>query len=923
MRHFLSLTFLLLVCVCQAQTGYNFTAAWVKTWDGAYHNYDVAEDVKVDAAGNIYVLGLTTISSTENRFVLIKFDTNGTFQWQQLFGSAGTQVVDPMPRMRVDAKGNAYIACTYKTATRGNCFFVTKYDTTGKLIFGNYFDLDPQSEYNDSPTDLAVGNDGSVVVVGYGFDYPVGYGIVLKYSTTGAYAWHQTMFNSYSTSARSVVLDNKGYVYVAADSLIEYGNFAITTYKFLANTGKLLWHFSEPKNSYAAAMSIGLDTQGRVVVYGQKLRSDGTKSIYSFRRSAYDGSIQPSNFYTYPDAGTLNFGTTQTLAATRMAVGSDDTAFCIGQGSVGANNILLVALGGYGGGWGGSGVGATDNTKAVRGADVVADKHGAGFFIGTLPTDMNGIVSEDIRVMRRRNGTGDADYTWRPAIDGKDYGVAIDIDKDEDLICVGHTQNQNVYDIVLFKLVQTPYALPDTYHAYQNRPLQVNAADGLRKNDVGAEKSSVVKQTETTHGALTLYDDGSFVYTPANNFVGYDEFNYYETKGAIMGQGSTVRIWVHPSVTKLVLPTEIVGGEGPAPTAQVFVYTYETGEPLPGTFTTSDPAHVKMPATWTMPSGEYHYAFPFSTLAVTQDTTVTITASRGGTQASSTMVLKPGGLGYLLLAPNNMVGGGTGTGTVRLTGPAPAGGAVVNLIRGPSTNAPFSVTIPAGSVKTTFTFGTGGVAATTQTSISASRGTVKLTTALTLRPPPVLTKFGLSSAAVYGGQNVTATVTLDSNAAQTGTKVNISDNENAVITPTDVVVPVNASTASFIVKTTNVATTTQASITAVLGATSITVGLSLEPSPMISKFSVVTPVTGGTTTTATITLDRAATVGSVRVITSDSSAYATCPSSVLIAKNGTGITFSIPTAKVNAKTLVTVRATLAGVTKSVTLTLNP
>jgi hypothetical protein len=60
------------------------------------------------------------------------------------------------------------------------------------------------------------------------------------------------------------------------------------------------------------------------------------------------------------------------------------------------------------------------------------------------------------------------------------------------------------------------------------------------------------------------------------------------------------------------------------------------------------------------------------------------------------------------LSPACVRGGLTSTGTIRLSGPAPSGGTVVNLSSDHTSYAtvPSSVTVPAGATSTTFTVNT-------------------------------------------------------------------------------------------------------------------------------------------------------------------------------------------------------------------------
>jgi hypothetical protein len=72
-----------------------------------------------------------------------------------------------------------------------------------------------------------------------------------------------------------------------------------------------------------------------------------------------------------------------------------------------------------------------------------------------------------------------------------------------------------------------PTAVDDTYTTHANQVLAVPAA-GVLLNDTFSSLSglSVSLVTETTHGVITLYSDGSFLYVPESGYVGVDTFVY-------------------------------------------------------------------------------------------------------------------------------------------------------------------------------------------------------------------------------------------------------------------------------------------------------------------------------------------------------------------------------------------------------------
>lgn len=93
-------------------------------------------------------------------------------------------------------------------------------------------------------------------------------------------------------------------------------------------------------------------------------------------------------------------------------------------------------------------------------------------------------------------------------------------------------------------------------------------------------------------------------------------------------------------------------------------------------------------------------------------------------------------LSSLTLNPTTVIGGAqSSTGTVTLSGPAPAGGAQILLSSNNSAaSVPSSVTVPAGATSATFTVNTSIVLFSTSVTISASYGGNTLTATLTVTP---------------------------------------------------------------------------------------------------------------------------------------------------------------------------------------------
>jgi uncharacterized protein (TIGR03437 family) len=97
----------------------------------------------------------------------------------------------------------------------------------------------------------------------------------------------------------------------------------------------------------------------------------------------------------------------------------------------------------------------------------------------------------------------------------------------------------------------------------------------------------------------------------------------------------------------------------------------------------------------------------------------------------------------LTLSSSSVIGGGPVTGTINLSAPAPAGGAVVSVFDTNSiaASAPATVTVPAGSESTTFTITTTVVTSSQAITIFASYGGVSQQASLSVTPPSTAPSF--------------------------------------------------------------------------------------------------------------------------------------------------------------------------------------
>jgi hypothetical protein len=95
---------------------------------------------------------------------------------------------------------------------------------------------------------------------------------------------------------------------------------------------------------------------------------------------------------------------------------------------------------------------------------------------------------------------------------------------------------------------EPPEAEPDSYIAFEDTTLVVEAADGVLENDTDREGARLTVEvlTTTPDGVLVLAEDGSFTYTPKQDFDETDSFTYQVSDGTATTGPVPVTITVTP-----------------------------------------------------------------------------------------------------------------------------------------------------------------------------------------------------------------------------------------------------------------------------------------------------------------------------------------------------------------------------------------
>jgi hypothetical protein len=280
--------------------------------------------------------------------------------------------------------------------------------------------------------------------------------------------------------------------------------------------------------------------------------------------------------------------------------------------------------------------------------------------------------------------------------------------------------------------------------------------------------------------------------------------------------------------------------------------------------------------------------------------------------------IAPTSLSSLALNPTSVVGGAqSSTGTVTLSGPAPAGGTQVLLSsNNGAASVPASVTVLAGSSSATFTVSTSVVVTSTPVTVSASFAGLTLTATLTVNPaavPPSITKQPASQT-VTAGQTATFTVAATGTAPLTyqwrKNGAAIAGTTSTSYTTPATTTGDNGAHFTVVVSNTGGSATSNAATLTVTAPLPTVASLTLNP----------TSVLGGLgSSTGTVTLSGPAPAGGAQVLLSSDNSAASVPASVTVPAGASSATFTVSTSTVLISTSANISASYNNTTRTATL----
>lgn len=203
-----------------------FTNAGVLLWQKHIQenvNYFQTHDLAVDSSDNVYV-ALTNNSNINQDLAILKFDSEGTLEWQQQYHPQDGEVDSRVTVGSMSISGTNIFISGWYVADLSNAFnrgFIMRASTTdGALSWFRAFDHVQETEVYG----MEVGADGNPVVVGriYGGEGPQDSAFVTKFAATdGSGVWNNSIFDvptGVEYSGGDVTIDGQNNVYVSLNS---------------------------------------------------------------------------------------------------------------------------------------------------------------------------------------------------------------------------------------------------------------------------------------------------------------------------------------------------------------------------------------------------------------------------------------------------------------------------------------------------------------------------------------------------------------------------------------------------------------------------------------------------------------------------------------------------------------------------------
>lgn len=272
----------------------NGTEQWAAQYNGSKSMGDCANAISTDNMGNIYVTGYSIGNNTSEDYMTIKYSGEGQELWVARYNGPVNDS-DIAKDIAVDNAGNIYVtgdSCIGHYGIDQNIAINTiKYDLEGNQIWAAQYSMPNGGEARSN--DIIVDKDGNIYITGstnYKVDkYNTSDAVTIKYDKNGKELWvaHYNSPEKLFDGANALVVDNNGNVITAGSSASIGGYADFITIKYNSE-GKERWYsrYNSPKGLRDVAIAIASDEDGNVYVTGYAYTSENSTDFVTIKYPA-------------------------------------------------------------------------------------------------------------------------------------------------------------------------------------------------------------------------------------------------------------------------------------------------------------------------------------------------------------------------------------------------------------------------------------------------------------------------------------------------------------------------------------------------------------------------------------------------------------------------------------------------------------
>lgn len=254
---------------------------WDITFDGADGGYNSANDVAVDAAGDVYAVGEIDVPDDFGNLWVGKYGADGDEDWFDTF-NGGADDYDTALGIAVDADGFVYAVGSVVDPGEKANVWVRKYGPDGDEVWTRSFN-NTDFDLDDEAHDVAVDAEGGVYVVGFTMVGLSDTDLWLrKYNADGDVEWTVTEAGSADGVDRGtgVAVGPDGALYVVGWLITSGTGSDILVRRYDPETGDEIWTDLVNYDGAEQAQDVAVDDAGNIYVVGEAPVTDEATNIW-------------------------------------------------------------------------------------------------------------------------------------------------------------------------------------------------------------------------------------------------------------------------------------------------------------------------------------------------------------------------------------------------------------------------------------------------------------------------------------------------------------------------------------------------------------------------------------------------------------------------------------------------------------------